>query len=395
MWNRNLNLLVAVLILTSSASSLVAQTPSTTVRVATMNVSLNRPSAGQLVKDLAAHDAQAMRIASILRQLRPDIVLLNEFDFDAQHTALQLFQERFLRAVSPTFASEPLIYEHAFTAPVNTGVPSGMDLNGDGNQNDPADAFGYGLFPGQYGMVVLSRFPIDYESVRTFQNLLWHTMPNAARPVDPKSGQPWYDDTTWIQLRLSSKSHWDVPVTIGPHTLHLLASHPTPPAFDGPEDRNGKRNHDEIRLWADYVSPERSDWIVDDAGQTGGLGDDAAFVILGDLNADPADGDSHDHAIRQLLTHRRINAAVVPGSFGATEAAAAQKGANDSHVGRPVCDTADFPDGSVGNLRVDYVLPSLNLTITGAGVAWPRVGEPGSEHFQSSDHHPVWIDIAL
>ena len=60
-------------------------------------------------------------------------------------------------------------------------------------------------------------------------------------------------------VRLSSKSHWDVPVKVGGHTVHVLASHPTPPTFDGEEDRNGRRNHDEIRFWADYVSPGKAE----------------------------------------------------------------------------------------------------------------------------------------
>jgi len=35
---------------------------------------------------------------------------------------------------------------------------------------------------------------------------------------------------------------------MGGQVIHILASHPTPPVFDGVEDRNGRRNHDEIRL---------------------------------------------------------------------------------------------------------------------------------------------------
>ena len=94
-------------------------------------------------------------------------------------------------------------------------------------------------------------------------------------------------------FRLSSKSHWDVPVEVGGRTVHVLASHPTPPTFDGAEDRNGRRNHDEIRFWADYVRPGAgSGYIYDDAGGTGGLKPGSSFVILGDQNADPLDGDS-------------------------------------------------------------------------------------------------------
>lgn len=61
-------------------------------------------------------------------------------------------------------------------------------------------------------------------------------------------------------------------------------------------------------------------------------------------------------------------------------------------------DTADFADGSPGNLRVDYVLPSTGLTIENAGVFWPLSSDPlfdpvGNYPFPSSDHRLVWLDI--
>ena len=72
-------------------------------------------------------------------------------------------------------------------------------------------------------------------------------------------------------LRLSSKSHWDVPINVNGEIIHVLASHPTAPVFDGEEDKNGKRNHDEIRFWSDYVTPGNGDYIYDDNGGTGGF----------------------------------------------------------------------------------------------------------------------------
>ncbi len=127
--------------------------------------------------------------------------------------------------------------------------------------------------------------------------------------------------------------------------------------FDGPEDRNGTRNHDEIRFWADYVTPGAGGYIYDDRGHRGGLGKREHFVIAGDNNADPFDGDSTQNAIHQLLDNPRINTSVTPTSPGGPEQAALQGGANATHRGDPAFDTADFADTAPGNLRADYVLP--------------------------------------
>jgi 3-phytase len=377
-----------------------AEAPAT-IRVATFNVSLNRAHAGDLIRDLAApNDAQARNVAEVLQRIRPDIVLLNEFDYDPDHRALDLFRKNYL-AISQKDAP-PLEYPHAYTGPVNTGVPSGADLDGDGKiEFTPGtrtygnDAKGFGQFPGQYGMVVLSRFPIDAAGVRAFGALLWKDMPDALLP-QKADGSSFYSADALARLPLSSKNHWDVPVRVGSRTLHILASHPTPPAFDGPEDRNGRRNHDEIRLWADYLTGG------DKARYLGSsLDADASFVIVGDLNADPNDGGTVAGAISQLLDHPRVASQVVPTSEGAQSAAREQKGANDAHRTPAEQDTADFADAAVGNLRADYVLPSRDLIVKSAGVFWPppsdplaRLAETGSPP-PTSDHHLVYLDLAF
>lgn len=359
------------------------------MRIATYNASLNRAQQGALVRDLSTPaDLQARRVAEILQRIDADIVLINEFDHDDAGRAVDLFRTHYLER--PQRGQRPVRYPYAFTAPVNTGVPSGLDLGRDGAVGGPDDAWGFGLFPGQYGMVLYSKHPIDEASVRTFQLLRWAQMPGNLIPVEH------YGAEIADRLRLSSKSHWDVPVRVGRTTLHVLASHPTPPSFDGPEDRNGRRNHDEIRLWADYLRPGRaSRWIVDDAGRRGGLAPSASFVILGDQNSDPVDGDSWPGAIDQLLDHPRIQDPA-PTSAGAVEAAAAQGGANASHRGDPALDTADFSDRPApGNLRVDYVLPSRDLTVLGSDVFWPSTGEAGAELIEASDHRPVHLDVRV
>lgn len=364
------------------------------LRVATFNASLNRRRDGQLLEDLATgEDPQIRAVAEIIQINNPDVLLLNEFDHDADGAGLDLFREKYLQV--PQNGKSAVFYPYVFTAPVNTGVPSGMDLNRDGTVGGPDDAWGFGEFPGQYGMAILSRFPILTDQVRTFQNLRWADMPSNLLPTE------YYGPEISAALRLSSKSHWDVPVQVGPSTLHVLAAHPTPPSFDGPEKRNQRRNSDEIRLWADYLSPgRRSSWIVDDAGVQGGLAPQEQFVILGDYNSDPLDGDSWPGAIDQLLTHARVQD-TGPRSTGEAEAATTQGGANLDHAGDPQFDTADFGDDPApGNLRVDYVLPSRPLQVVSSAVYWPSQGQPGSEltgvhPFPTSDHRLVRVDLQL
>jgi hypothetical protein len=372
------------------------------VRFATFNASLNRNVAGALAAELAVPgSAQPAAVAEIIQNARPEVLLINEFDYDP--VALDLFRENYLE-VSQNGA-DPIVYQHSFIAPSNTGVFSGFDLDNSGAAGDfvPNDSFGFGFFPGQFGMAVLSMHPIDTDAVRTFQHFLWADMPGALLPDDPNTPEPadWYSDEELAVFRLSSKSHWDVPIQIGDTTVHFLVSHPTPPVFDGPEDRNGTRNHDEIRFWADYIGPgnRAGSYIYDDAGTHGGLEPGAKFVIAGDLNSDPYDGDSIPGSAQLLLDHPLVNTRVTPSSEGAVEQAALQGGANDTHLGDPQYDTADFADTEPGNLRADYVLPRKNLRIVDAGVYWPLSTDPafapvGTFPFPSSDHRLVWIDLA-
>ena len=377
-----------------------------TIRIATFNASLFRDAQGQLLQDLQQVDAQAQAVAHIIRTVRPDILLLNEFDEDVSGETLRIFQENYLQNES-LVETAPIAFAHTWIAPSNTGVSAGVDLSGDGQvaanvgtPNWAADAFGFGTFPGQYSFAVLSNFAIDVSATRTFQTFLWKDFEGALLPDNAATDTPgdYYSPAALDVFRLSSKNHADIPIQVGERTLHFLVSHPTPPAFDGPEDRNGRRNHDEVVFWARYI--DGAAWIYDDAGNTGGLSSEAAFVIAGDLNSDPLDPADNLHPVAELLGHSRVNATLPPGSEGARLASQTQGGINSQHRGDPALDTADFSDGSVGNLRIDHVLPSNNLPVVGAGVFWPTPEQPGFEWvgnfpFASSDHRAVWIDVLV
>jgi 3-phytase len=386
----------------TAATTTEGSGPPSVVRFATFNASLNRNVEGELIQHLSTPgNAQAATVAEIIQRTRPDVLLINEFDFDPDGTAARLFQQNYLSL--PHNGAAAIEYPYRFVAPSNTGIPSGLDLNNNGTVGGPDDAFGFGFFPGQFGMAVYSMHPIQVDDVRTFQTFLWADMPGALLPDDQSTPEPadWFSAEELDAVRLSSKSHWDLPIDIDGRIVHFLVSHPTPPVFDGPEDRNGRRNHDEIRFWADYVTPgQASAYIYDDAGRRGGLAPGARFVIAGDQNADPLDGDSVPGAAQLLLDHPRVNTSVTPASEGAVDASERQGGANLTHRGDPALDTADFADSAPGNLRVDYVLPSRPLRILDGAVFWPTAEDPlfrlvGDFPFPSSDHRLVWIDVAV
>ncbi|NEQ36384.1 MAG: phytase [Okeania sp. SIO3I5] len=378
------------------------------VRFATFNASLNRDEAGQLIQDLSTtENEQAQTVAEIIQRVNPDVLLVNEFDFDAQGIAADLFRDNYLE-ISQN-GVDPVEYPFVYFAPSNTGVASGFDLDNNGEiVTTPGadgygnDALGFGNFPGQFGMVLYSKYPIVEEGIRTFQNFLWRDMPGALLPDNFDTPEPndFYSQAELDLFRLSSKSHWDVPIEVNGEIIHVLASHPTPPVFDGDEDRNGRRNHDEIRFWGDYITPGAGDYIYDDSGNVGGLNPGNSFVIMGDQNADPVDGDSFNNAINQLLENPLVNTSITPGSAGGVEATNRQGGESANQLGNPAFDTADFNDapGSSGNLRVDYVLPSIDQEIVNTAVFWPTQNDPlfplvGDFPFPSSDHRLVWADI--
>jgi hypothetical protein len=337
--------------------------------VATFSADLSRRGPGLLLRDiLRGEDAQVEAVVGVIAEVHPDILLLTDFDHDLGNAALGALAERLDAA--------GLRYPYMFGLRSNAGLATGLDLDGNGRTGEPRDAQGYGRFAGDGGMALLSRWQIAVDDVRDFSALLWKDLPGARLPR--ANGRPFPSEQAQDVQRLSSTGHWDVPVDLpGGTRLHLLAFAATPPVFDGPEDRNGLRNADEIALWQRYldgalgVEPPRGD-----------------FVILGNANLDPHDGDGLKDAIRGLLADPRVQDPH-PGSDEGGEAATI------SQTGDPALDTADWPepdDGGPGNLRVDYVLPARSLMVLDAGVHWPA-GPAGEKAAAASRHRLVWVDV--
>ncbi len=283
-------------------------------------------------------DPQIAAVVAIVTQVAPDVLLLTEFDYDLDGLALAAFADQFGDLYPYRFALQP-----------NTGRATGLDMDRNGRLGEARDAQGYGRFVGDGGMALLSRFPVDGGAVTDLSDVLWRDLPGAVLPqVD---GQPFLPDDVLSVQRLSTTGHWIVPIIPpGQPPFALLAFAATPPVFDGPEDRNGLRNRDELHLWE----------VVLDGGF--GAAPDP-FVIVGNANLDPLDGAGDSAAMAAFLGRPQLQ---------------------DPLPGR---DTADWPQDGPGNLRVSYVLPSATWQITDAAVVRPL------PDVAAGPHHLVWVDI--
>ena len=321
------------------------------LRIASWDPGLTRQGPGLALRDIRAGDAQALAAARVIAAIAPDVILLTGIDWDHDGLALQAFAQLLQDKGHPM--------AHSFTARPNSGMATGLDMDGDGRRGGPRDAQGFGRFSGQDGMAVLSRLPLG--PVLDYSDQLWRDQPGHLMPagIDPQVAQ--------IQ-RLSSTAHWDVTVQTGAGPLHLLAWSATPPAFDGDDQRNQRRNHDEAVFWLRHLP-------------------DAPFVLIGNINLDPEDGDGRREALEALLEH-----ASDPQPRGQWQPP--QTGANAAHRGDPALDTAEFRADRSGNLRVDYVLPSRALQVHDSAVFWPPPDHPLAGDVQlASNHRLVWLDL--
>lgn len=336
-----------------------------TLRIASFNTELHRDGPGLLLRDLGRDkDPQIAAVVAVIARARADVLVLQGIDWDHDWVTLKALADRLQTA--------GVHYPHLFTAQPNSGLATGLDLDGDGYRGGAADSQGFGAFTGRAGLAVLSKHPIDRAAVLDFTDLLWRDLPDALLPRHP-DGRPFPSDEALSVQRLSNTNHWVVPVILpGGDRLNLLTFQAAPPVFDGEEDRNGRRNHDEIRFWQLYLD--------------GILGEPLAgrVVVAGGANIDPHDGEGRHAALRALLQDPRLQD---PRPSGPGAAQAPDQG----HRGNSALDTVDWP--GVGRLRVDYILPGAEWTVIASGVDWPVAkNDPALD---ASRHRLVWVDLLL
>ncbi|MGR3485297.1 MAG: endonuclease/exonuclease/phosphatase family protein [Paracoccaceae bacterium] len=323
------------------------------IRVAVYAAPLSRRGPGLLLRDIEAGEAQAAAAARIVAATAPDILLLAEFDRDLDAAALRAFAQ-----------AAGMAGAQALSPVSNAGMATGLDMDGDGRTGRWRDAQGFGRFDGNGAMALLSRWPATVE--RDLTALPWRDLPDARLPVHA-DGTPFPSEAALAAQRLSSTGHWIVRVDAPTGPLRLLAWSATPPVFDGPEDRNGRRAADEAALWRHLLDGRM------------GPAPPRPFVLLGKSNVDPLAGDGMRAEMAALLSDPRL-ADPRPSSAGGAAAGDAT-------------DTADWDDPVPGNLRVTYALPSADLSIADSGVVWPEGGELAGTAEEAGPHRLVWVDV--
>ncbi|NNJ69150.1 MAG: endonuclease/exonuclease/phosphatase family protein [Boseongicola sp.] len=336
-----------------------------TLRIAVYHTELSRDGPGLLLRDIEkGEDPQILASLAVVAHANADAIVLADFDFDANLTALNAFADRLQ------------IYPHRFALAPNRGVHTGLDADGDGRLGEPEDAQGYGRFAGDGGLAILSKRPIATGDVRDLSRLNWQDLEGSLAPANVARSQ-----------RLSTTGHWMVPIEISENqTLTLMTWHATPPVFDGPEDLNGKRNHDEAAIWLQVL------------GAQFGAPPTTPFVIAGISNLDPVDGDGRNSALTTLLAHPSLTDPR-PSSLGALQASKDDQGINLNHTGDPALDTVDWPDtpDRPGNLRVTLALTSHDLQVIDTQVFWPadQTSLIGEAVTMASRHRLVWVDVCI
>ncbi|WP_341476689.1 endonuclease/exonuclease/phosphatase family protein [Pelagivirga sediminicola] len=325
------------------------------MRVATWNSELSRDGPGLLLRDLLLDDdAQAMAAAQMIAAVAPDILLLQNVDYDMDHLALT--------ALRDLIATRGPRYGTVFARMPNTGMATDLDMDGDGRLGEPEDAQGHGAFAGQGGMAILSRYPVDIARVQDLSDLLWRDIPQAMLPV--QGGAPFPSEQAQAVLRLADVAQWAVPVKHDSGRITILAFHANAPVFDGPEDRNGRRNHDQLRFWQHYLDGAFAPPPKD------------RFVLMGHANQDPHRGEGIKVGIAGLLSDSRLQDP--------------HPVSTHTRPGEPPDATVNWPRVTPSLMRVSYVLPSRDWAVEASGVHWPIQGQEAA-----SRHGIVWVDLVI
>jgi hypothetical protein len=339
-------------------------------------------------------DEQASAAAEVIARFKPDIISINELQFDIQGlptasmpgapsgTTYGNFNgngdDNTKRLADRIAAIDP---EATYSNTLLTIGNSGFYWEGDDLGLDWYILRGWGEWRGRHNTGILSRYPILYDQVRVITDVAWDSLPEnnialmkSETGIDVPPGFPVFEKSLNV-----------VPVQVGEQVIYVVLLHPVAPAFD---PINVYRNSDELRALAMFLD-----------GTLPGvepLPEGAKFFVVGDLNADPDEGDSLPGAIQRIIEHPLLAV-----SYPAGAGTKGQNGEYNSYLsgcghddGTMVGDPADR-----WQMQLDYVLPSATIGLAKSSILfWPdHVSERDDFDLscRASDHKFLMVEVEL
>ena len=168
----------------------------------------------------------------------------------------------------------------------NTGNNAKKKANGEypANNQEPkarnyADQVNFGIFPGQYSTMGLSKYTITKETVIT--DLKWTDFNPKADPstFTGGDGKPLPQD-----MPLFDKNFTDITVNVGGKLIHVVLLHTVPSFhFGNARTPNYERNGDQLRFLEWYLTG-KTEGEVGVMKNVSPLGKEARWIAMGDFN---------------------------------------------------------------------------------------------------------------
>jgi len=172
-WMRALPLLIAL--------CLIYPVPaiSETLRLASYTATLERNASELLYCDIIHRKSSQIRAAlRLIATIQPDILALQRFDRGVELRAARASQT----------ALKVRVWEmpHLLAPRPNTGMASGVDIDGNQQIGGLRNAQSYGTFAGQRGPLLLSRLPFNAQDSQDHSQVLWADVPQTRSPDPPE-----------------------------------------------------------------------------------------------------------------------------------------------------------------------------------------------------------------
>lgn len=328
-------------------------------------------------KILDGQNKQTVRAASIVKNLAPDLISINEMQYDKKDVPTKGLpgtgqnMKRFLAIIDPATTAD---WQYTF-GEGNTGKKAIKQTDGNyaENPNAPAsralaDQVNFGTFPGQYSTGFATKFPIKNRLINN--KIRWQDWDKSF----PFANHALPDGTTLPPtMSLFDKNFNDSEVDIGGKLIHFITYH-TVPAFDfgSASNTNVLRNQAQLEFLEWYLlgscEPANTNSQVKQCKRgIRPLTTADSFIAVGDLNVDYNSTSPGAAVIKRLLTNTRTQ------DFRAENPDPQFQ--KDPVTGKShITYMSDGVDLGKLQSNLDYFIVSKDLQVVDAKVAVPETG---------------------